>query len=214
MNMNFDWIGRGIGMLLMMMTTLWVVLCPSLASDDLVLWWMFDDTTKIEDVNGKDLFLINELVGRGDASGKTVNGIRIGAYSGNELLGYLTMEEGSALHNPTVYDMPSWNWDTLDNDSWSAGPTYAYLSGYDSSPSVSFMIELGNWNNDDGIWSILAHSDRSTASSLREFMDVSNLEMHSTLEWTGGSYSVPEPNSGMLILLGFCILVMRRKIEC
>lgn len=210
--MKIDFISRGIGILLIIITTVSVVICPTIASDEMVLWWMFDETTKIEDVNGKDSFLINELTGRGDASGKTVNGIRIGAYSGDNLLGYLMMEEGATMNNPSVYDMPSWNWDTRENDSWSAGPTYAYLGGYDLSPNVSFIIELGNWDGID-TWSILARSDSATISQLQQFIDVSSLEMHTKLEWTGGSYSVPEPNSGILFIIGAGLLFLMRKTQ-
>lgn len=191
---------------IILLSSVWV----SHAEEESVLWWMFDEDTDIYEVNGMGSCKINELVGRGDASGKTVNGIRIGAYSGDELLGYLVMADDNGSGNNTVLGMPTWNWDTFENDSWSAGPTYAHLGGYDLSPGVTFMIELGMLEGKD-TWSILASSDPATIDQLRQFMDVANFDMHTTHEWTGGSYSVPEPNSGILLLIGTGLLLLKRK---
>lgn len=183
--------------------------CISHAEDESVLWWMFDENTDIYEVNGMGSCKINELVGRGDASGKTVNGIRIGAYSGDELLGYLVMAEDNGSGNETVFGMPTFNFDTWE-ESWNAGPTYAHLGGYDLSPGVTFMIELGMLEGKD-TWSILVSSDPTTIEQLNGFIQSSYADMHTTVEWWGGSYSVPEPNSGILLLIGTGLLLLKRK---
>lgn len=190
---------------IMLLFSVWV----SHAEDESVLWWMFDEDTLINEINGSGSCKIYDLVGRGDATGKTVNGIRIGAYSGDELLGYLVMADDNGSGNDTVFGMPALDFDTWE-ESWNAGPTYAHISGYDTTPGIMFMIELGMLEGKD-TWSILASSDPATIEQLRQFMDVANFDMHTTFEWTGGSYSVPEPNSGILFLIGGCLLVLRRK---
>lgn len=190
--------------------------CAVRAGDESVLWWMFDETTEINDINGSGApFTIDTLVGRGDAEGKTVTAIRIGAYDGDTLLGYLLINDGGGPggENLPYYTMPTEDFDT-GGKSWNAGPTYALLGEYASTPGVSFMIELGNWDDSLGEgneWQILAHSDRGTMESLREFIEISAFEMHTTKEWDGGSYSVPEPSSGLLILIGGALLALRRR---
>ena len=187
--------------------------CISHAEDESVLWWMFDETTDINDINGSGAtFTIDTLVGRGDAAGKKVNGIRIGAYDGDTLLGYLLINDGGpgGGNNLPYYSMPTEDFDT-GGESWNAGPTYAVLGDYATTPGVSFMIELGNWDKNGDSWTILAHSDPGTMDSLKEFMNVANFDMHTTFEWTGGSYSVPEPNSGILLLIGTGLLLLKRK---
>ncbi|MDO5318533.1 MAG: PEP-CTERM sorting domain-containing protein [bacterium] len=190
--------------------------CAVRAGDESVLWWMFDETTEINDINGSGAtFTIDTLVGRGDAAGKTVNAIRIGAYDGDTLLGYLTINDGGpgGGNNLPYYSMPTEDFDT-GGESWNAGPTYANLGSYATMPEVSFMIELGNWDASLGAgneWQILAHSDPGTMESLKDFLDVADFDMHTTLEWTGGSYSVPEPSSGLLILIGGALLALRRR---
>lgn len=188
--------------------------CAVRAGDESVLWWMFDETTPINDINGSGAtFTIDTLVGRGDAEGKTVNAIRIGAYDGDTLLGYLTINDGGGNNLP-YYSVPTLDFDNPDAPSWDAGPTYANLGSYATEPGVSFMIELGNWDASLGAgkeWQILAHSDRETMANLKEFLDVGDFDKHTTLAWTGGSYSVPEPSSGLLILIGAGLLALRRR---
>lgn len=181
------------------------------AAEESVLWWMFDETTDIYDVSGATSCKINELVGRGDAEGQRVNGIRVAAYNGDALLGYLALADAEST-DMAYYPMPTTDFDA-GMVSWNAGPTYARLAPYASDPSTTFMIELGNWDatrapGDE--WLVLAHSNAATREYLRAFIDVSDFEMHTTLEWTGGVYSVPEPSGGLLLLLGGALLSLRR----
>mgnify|MGYP003291156481 CR=1 FL=1 len=185
--------------------------CISHAEDESVLWWMFDENTDIYEVNGIGSCKINELAGRGDAVGKTVNGIRIGAYSGDELLGYLVLGDEDSGDVGNTYVMPTFNMDTFEIDSWNAGPAYARIGDYSYDASIQFAIELGNLSGEN-LWDILAVSDKETYNSLYEKGWISGtLYEHGGLEWTGGSYSVPEPNSGILLLIGTGLLLLKRK---
>ena len=189
--------------------------CVLRADEDSVLWWMFNETTSISDINGSgDTFTIDTLVGRGDAEGKTVNGIRVAAYSGDSLLGYLAIGDGFG-DTMEYYEMPTMeriggNW----TESWNAGPTYAVIAPYASTPGVSFMIELGNWDDSLGPgneWQVLASSDPETIENLNQFLHDFDYDPQTKLEWQGAGYSVPEPSSGMLLLIGGALLALRRR---
>lgn len=190
--------------------------CFARAEDESVLWWMFDETTEISDKNGVgQTYTIDTLTGRGAASDKHVNAIRIGAYHGDTLLGYLTINDAgpNGGENLPYYSLPTEDFDT-GGVSWNGGPTYANLGAFATTPEVAFMIELGNWDVSLGAgneWLVFAHSDPATMAELAEFLDVANFDMHTTLEWTGGAYTVPEPSSGLLVLMGGALLMLRRR---
>ena len=190
-----------------------VAACGILHADDdsTVLWWWFDETTEIEEIGGGST-TIDQLTGRGDAEGKTVNGIRVAAYNGDSLLGYLTIADPDGVPGE-YFPMPATDFDSGNADSWSAGPTYANITPYATTPGVTFMIELGNWDDtlpEGEKWQILAHSDAETPGALDNFIN-NSLDMQTELEWTGGHYSVPEPSSGLLLLIGGALLSLRRR---
>lgn len=204
------------------MKNILVVLCFlcfnifSTYGEDSVLWWMFDQSTEIADFSwtGGQTYTIDTLTGRGEYDELKVNAIRIGAYDGDSLIGYLSINDDFGEDHP-YYQMPSYNYDT-GGDSWNAGPTYANIGNYANNPSVVFQIELGNWDSslpENEQWRILAHSEQSTYSALSEYLDTSDFEMHTTLEWTGGQYVVPEPNNAILMIFGLSILLLRRKLS-
>lgn len=180
-----------------------------------VLWWMFNDNMSISDNNGSGAsYTIDTLTGRGDANGLGVNGIRISAYDGDTLLGYLKVSDADGVASD-FYPMPGLEEDAHHEliESWDAGPSYALLTPYASTPGVSFMIELGNWDSERGPgneWMILAVSEEGTPTSLQEFIN-NSIDMQSERDWTGGSFNVPEPTSGLLMLIGASLLALRRR---
>lgn len=184
--------------------------CAVRAGDgDEVIWWMFDEAEEIHEVNGLGTKYIDTLEGRGDAAGKRVNAIRIGAYDGDALLGYLLIGDDRGDIG-TSYIVPTSSLDG-DEDCWSAGPGYARVGEY-ADASVTFMIELGFLNGDDNTWLILAASDAATYNELYEAGFITaTMDIQGSTEWTGGTYSVPEPSSGLLILIGGALLALRRR---
>ena len=87
---------------------------------------------------------------------------------------------------------------------------YAVLP--DSPEGLSFMVELGNWEN--GEWVGIAHSQSYTYAQLQSYI------IHewsgpgaipATEPWVAESYAVPEPSSGLLLLIGGGLLALRRK---
>ena len=76
------------------------------------------------------------------------------------------------------------------------GAWYAVLP--ESPEGLSFMVELGNWEN--GEWVGIAHSQSYRPGAIP-----------ATEPWVAESYAVPEPSSGILLLIGGGLLSLRRK---
>ena len=91
-------------------------------------------------------------------------------------------------------------------------PLYAALPNDPS--SLSFAIELGNYN--DGTWTTLATSGSLDYTSLQSagytYMPSSGeLALATLTAWAPTAYSVPEPSSGLLLLLGASLLALKRR---
>ena len=106
------------------------------------------------------------------------------------------------------------------SDYWGSGvpngsqsPSGDYSAG---SPEYSFIVELGNiaWNSDfsDGTWTTVATSAAATYSSLANYIQKSfDLDLPQSQIWTPVAFvAVPEPSSGLLTLVGFALLALRR----
>ncbi len=181
--------------------------------DDLILWMV--DEPVIRQVDGSTIDSIGDLVGRGGAAeGKTVNAVRVKMVDENGAMSYLGLhrenETGMAWHE--YIGLPGK--DDMGDAVWMAGPAFADISGYSDSqgdPRISFMIELGNYS-ETGDWIVLAASERATLGELKENRHIiaGPNDMQGHVEWTGGIYSVPEPSSGLLLLVGGGLLALRR----
>ena len=89
-----------------------------------------------------------------------------------------------------------------------AGPTYAGLSSYGI--GSSFVVELwaeGETKSDTSLvgWSYLSYAD--VLDSIYKPMSTTSLSPYTVV----ASQVVPEPTSGLLALLGFAALALRRK---
>ena len=77
-----------------------------------------------------------------------------------------------------------------------------------SSPEWSFYIEL--WNYDNGNWTLVGsttsstYSELKTSGAIRSSMSMSNALFTPTA-------AVPEPSSGLLLLMGGALLALRRR---
>ena len=82
----------------------------------------------------------------------------------------------------------------------------------DSPEGLSFMVELGNWEN--GQWVGIATSQSYTYAQLASHIihDWSGPGAMPAMDaWVAGGYVVPEPSSGILLLIGGGLLALRRK---
>ena len=96
---------------------------------------------------------------------------------------------------------------------------YAFVTGY-ASAEYSFAIELGSY--DSGEWTTLATSASLTYQQLQTGDGVNGSYLttyDATLPmpqgiWAPTSYNVPEPSSGLLVLIGAGLLALRRGRAC
>ncbi len=105
---------------------------------------------------------------------------------------------------------------TDESGYWGAGvptgnqsPSGDYSAG---TPEYSFIVELGNIDSSDN-WTTVATSASASYSSLGDYIhqtfDVNPGQM---AVWTPSHFTaVPEPTSGLLTLIGFAFLALRRK---
>ena len=93
------------------------------------------------------------------------------------------------------------------------GAWYAVLP--ESPEGLSFMVELGNWEN--GQWVGIAHSQSYTYAELLATSHIiqnwSGPDATPAIggPWIAEGYAVPEPSSGILLLIGGGLLSLRRK---
>lgn len=99
---------------------------------------------------------------------------------------------------------------------WGAGvptgnqsPSGDYSAG---TPEYSFIVELGNIDSDNN-WTTVATSAAATYPSLGTYMhEKFDVAPSSLAAWTPTQFTIaPEPSSGLLALMGFAILALRRK---
>lgn len=180
---------------------------------DEVLLWMYNDPDIYDWADG-NYYKADTLVGRGEAEGLKANAVRISASDKDGNIVYLNLSDAR------------WGYDSGDAwlipddwDGYKAGPGFAHLDvdklGYLSSPTeISFAMELGFAEFGDNFnivsWKVLA-AGSDTYQNLFGGGKIleSELSYHGDMAWTPGMV-VPEPNSGILILVGSCFLMLLR----
>ena len=99
---------------------------------------------------------------------------------------------------------------------WGAGvptgnqsPSGDYAAG---SPEFNFIVELGNLDASDN-WTTIAYSEPVSYTSLSAYIhETFDLNPGQFAAWTPTSFtSVPEPSSGLLMLIGGALLALRRR---
>ena len=189
--------------------------CSVHAEDNVLLWWF--DNPDIKELDGSTV-KTGQLVGRGEAAGKDVNLLRISVTDtdGNKV--YLNLGEDTWTDSEgEVHGGWTDGWGLPDYlDQWKAGPSMADLSGLNlRDTALVFAMEIGNatFDADDNIvaWTIMA----SGANTLEELIAGGHILAHE-LRYEGGfnwqaGMAVPEPSSGLLMLVGGALLALRRK---
>jgi hypothetical protein len=90
---------------------------------------------------------------------------------------------------------------------------FADLSGI-SDLGYSFVLELGHWEQDSG-WVATSMEASATYQELVAGKHISNWDNTAPTygtPWTPSNFSVvPEPSSGLMVLVGTALLMLRRK---
>ncbi len=98
---------------------------------------------------------------------------------------------------------------------WGAGvptgnqsPSGDYSAG---TPEYNFIVELGNIDASDN-WTTLAQSAAAAYSSLGDYIhETFDINPGQIAVWTPTQFTVPEPSGGLLTIVGFAVLALRRK---
>lgn len=108
--------------------------------------------------------------------------------------------------------------ETISVDMVAAGSHAAInLDQLSDASAYSYYIELINYNETSQTYDVVGTSKASPATytSLVQsnFIDVGNmgLPMTPATVWHGGTYSVPEPTSALLVMFGMGLLALKRK---
>lgn len=171
------------------------------------LLWMVNDNLVTEVTGQVDPVKVSDLRSRPD--GLSVNYARV-----------MAVKTDGSETQPVFLDLYAKNelgdmysaGDFTDVSGGRAGPLWANVTGYEDA-SWSFMIELGNLNDsgDEDVWTAMAYSEKATYDQLRQFIQKGEILDPTMTPWQGGSYVVPEPTSGLLVLLGGALLALRRR---
>ena len=186
------------------------------AGENDVLYWMIDDTATVtpwgggEAVSVSDFFSSHELAGEGSAFAARIRvtggNITEDTFLDLYLPGY-GLDVGGGEYGVEFSEVGGY---------WGAGvptgnqsPSGSFSAG---SPEYSFIVELGNIDSSDN-WTTVATSAAATYSSLADYIHQTfDMNPSSMAVWTPTSFeAVPEPSSGLLVMIGFAILALRRK---
>lgn len=92
----------------------------------------------------------------------------------------------------------------VDRGAFADGGVYGSLG--DDVSGHSFLIEL---YNDAGAF--LASSEMKAYGELASYIARSGVEREKLTPWNGGTFAVPEPTSGLMVLLGTALLALMRN---
>ena len=180
---------------------------PAVAESDglKVLWWQVGDW---EDDTPTGESLGDVLVQRVNNGGYTtardlgVDSARIREVTTGEYLKILDIDDAGNVLDFTLdsIDVPMrWVADVSDFTSGSA--------------EYAFVIELGNYES--GTWSTLAISETASYADLAASSHIISTTGTYVPEfaspWMPTAYMVPEPDSGLLLLVGYALLALRRR---
>ena len=198
--------------------------CAARGDQDNVLLWFFNDPV-IKDLDGSTYHMDNVPL-RGAAADAEAKGleklVRISAQDASGDKVYLNLawrDLATEWFDGMLIPMTD---PATGGDLWKAGPGYADLSGLNLgsagayNTALKFAMEIGfaEFDADDNVanWIVIAES----SSTLRDMIDGGHiisreLSVQGSFDWDGGQFSVPEPTSGMLVLIGGALLALRRR---
>ena len=181
------------------------------AGENDVLYWMIDSSATVE----KDGVTSSVSSFFGEAPEGSAFAARVRVTGGN-----ITEDTFLDLYVPGYgVDEGGGEWGVEFGDAggyWGAGvptgnqsPIGAYSAG---SPEFSFIVELGNIDSSDN-WTTVATSAAKAYSDLADYIHQTfDINPGQLAVWTPTQFTaVPEPSGGLLTLIGFAVLALRRK---
>ena len=182
------------------------------AEDGGALLWMIDTDTTVNRFGS--VYTIEEFNAATGFSHGQIEFARIAATSetsGDSV--YLYMYDEGNLGTDPVYDTTMMlNFEEVGDDLPYVGATWASFAGLEGDlADYSFAVQLGNWNNDFTVWNIEAISDGQSYEDLQAFINNSVVAVPGYEPWNPGAHNVPEPSAGLMLLIGFGFLSLRRK---
>ena len=209
--MRFDWFK------IAAVTAIALMAGVSSAGENDVLYWMINDSATVTKDDGTEVTISDYFADPAVAT------------SGSDFAARVRVTGGSIQDGQDVFldlYIPGYGLDvgggeygvsfTDESGYWGAGvptgnqsPSGDYSAG---TPEYSFIVELGNIDSSDN-WTTVATSAAATYSSLADYIHKTfDLNPGQTAVWTPSQFhAVPEPSSGLLTLIGFAILALRRK---
>ena len=177
-------------------------------ASDYLLYWQVEDTATITWFDGTELGTVSDYTNR---DGQQINMAR--AVSTTAADGMYTYYMDIGVTSDTMEPT---------GDGAGTGPMLSYVGAFNSPTELaglSFAIELGNWEN--GKWTTLAttgtisYNDLTVQSAAEGGTYILTADQGYNLPtftaWSPESYNVPEPSSGLLMLIGASLLALRRR---
>ena len=177
-------------------------------ASDYLLYWQVEDTATITWFDGTELGTVSDYTNR---DGQQINMAR--AVSTTAADGMYTYYMDIGVTSDTMEPT---------GDGAGTGPMLSYVGAFNSPTELaglSFAIELGNWAN--GQWTTLAttgmisYNDLTVQSAAEGGTYILTADQGYNLPtftaWSPESYNVPEPSSGLLVLIGASLLALRRR---
>jgi len=170
------------------------------------LYWMVNNDS-ITSIYG------SEWASVADASAY-VNAARVAATKDGSTV-YLNLYDPNQTSAGTVVDVIDGY--TIGSDAGTEAGLWADVSDYSG---YTFAIELGNYDATGDKWEKFAWGESASYAALSEANYISFQGASDPADpWTGtfgsgfadGGYAVPEPTSGMLLLMGGALLALRRR---
>lgn len=188
-------------------------------ASEYMLYWQVTDAATVDNVNIDDYFSLYA---------QSYNDFDVGGHSG-KIAGAraVAFEDGSdtpilmsiAEHSNGSWHVTAFEDTFIINDIdavvGTGGGLYSRIAITDPI-ALSFAVELGNWEN--GEWVTLASSERVSYTSLIVDLDGSKHiwgpgdthDLSNFQPWTPNAYAVPEPGTGLLLLIGIAVILLKR----
>ena len=168
------------------------------ADEFYVLWWQVGDLTDPASLGDVEVERVNNG-GTTTAAALGVEYARIREVTSGEYLKMLS-PEGDGFTLEAINVPMTW---VADVTKFSSGST-----------EYAFMVELGNYDGSN--WATLAVSEVVSYADLAggnnpHIVTSSGYNPNPASAWVATSYVVPEPTSGMLVLVGAALLALRRR---